>query len=127
MPAMAKPCCLNIAHLYLILLVIQMFNRLCKLSLFSGGDRNNYLRSMICETFDHQEAFITESNTTPQYFANLLLIQGEKTKVVRAQMDSASTCNSIPSSILRKLCSTLLLSGFVLDSPEFNYSTALCK
>ena len=48
-----------------------------------------------------------ECDTTPQsatkYFANLHLIHGEKTKVVKAQMDSASTCNTIPSSLLRKL------------------------
>ena len=38
-----------------------------------------------------------------KYFANLHLIHGEKTKVVKAQIDSASTCNTIPSSLLRKL------------------------
>ena len=38
-----------------------------------------------------------------KYFAKLHLIHGEKTKVVKAQMDSASTCNTIPCSLLRKL------------------------
>ena len=46
-------------------------------------------------------------DTTPQfarkYFANLHLIHREKTKVVRVQIDSASTCNTIPSILLRKL------------------------
>ena len=55
----------------------------------------------------NEEAFVTECDTTPQfarkYFANLHLIHGEKTKVVKAQIDSASTCNTIPSSLLRKL------------------------
>ena len=55
----------------------------------------------------NEEAFVTECDTTPQparkYFANLHLIHGEKTKAVKAQIDSASTCNTIPSSVLRKL------------------------
>ena len=38
-----------------------------------------------------------------KYFAKLYLIHGEKTKVVKAQIDSASTCNTIPSSLLRNL------------------------
>lgn len=44
---------------------------------------------------------------TPQfsrkYFANLQLMHGEKTKVVKAQIDSASTCNTISSSLMREL------------------------
>ena len=48
-----------------------------------------------------------ECDTTPQsatkYFANLHLTHGDKTKVVKAQIDSVSTCNTIPSSLLRKL------------------------
>ena len=55
----------------------------------------------------NEEAFVTECDTTPQparkYFANLHLIHGEKTKAVKAQIDSASTCNTIPRSVLRKL------------------------
>ena len=43
------------------------------------------------------------SSVAKKYFANLHLIHGEKTKVVKAQIDSASTCNTIPSSVLRKL------------------------
>ena len=48
-----------------------------------------------------------ECDTTPRFarkcFANQHLIHGEKTKVVRAQIDSASICNTIPSTLLRKL------------------------
>ena len=48
-----------------------------------------------------------ECDTTPQsatkYIANLHLTHGDKTKVVKAQIDSVSTCNTIPSSLLRKL------------------------
>ena len=36
-------------------------------------------------------------------FANLHPIHGRKSKVVKAQIDSASTCNTIPSGLLIKL------------------------
>lgn len=52
-----------------------------------------------------EEAFVTEGDTAQfarKYFANLHLIHERKTKVVKAQIDSASTCNTIPSSLLRK-------------------------
>ena len=43
-----------------------------------------------------EETFVTECDKAPRfarkYFANLQLKHGEKTKVVRAQIDSASTC-----------------------------------
>ena len=49
----------------------------------------------------------SECDTNPRfarkYYANLQLIHAEKTKVVRAQIDSASTCNTIPNALLRKL------------------------
>ena len=56
-----------------------------------------------------EDTFVTECDTTPRfarkYFSNLHLKHGEKTKVVRAQIDSASTCNTIPNALLRKLFS----------------------
>ena len=55
----------------------------------------------------NEGAFVTECDTTPQfarkYSANLHLIHGEKTKVVKAQIDSACSCNTIPSGLLRNL------------------------
>jgi len=54
-----------------------------------------------------EETFVTECDKAQRfarkYFANLQLKHGEKTKVVRAQIDSASTCNTISSTLLRKL------------------------
>ena len=54
-----------------------------------------------------EETFVTECDKAPRfarkYFANLQLKHGEKTKVVRAQIDSASTCNTISSTLLRKV------------------------
>ncbi|CAH3142877.1 unnamed protein product, partial [Pocillopora meandrina] len=53
-----------------------------------------------------REGFVTECDTAHfaiKYFANLHLIRERKSKVVKAQIDSASTCNTISSSLLRKL------------------------
>ena len=54
-----------------------------------------------------EETFVTECDKAPRfarkYFANLQLKHGEKKKVVRAQINSASTCNIISSTLLRKL------------------------
>lgn len=95
-PAMGKKCgkCGITGH----------FARVCR-----GGTRRQARQqqySFVSED-TNEEAFVTECDTTPQfarkYFANLHLIHGEKTKVVKAQIDSASTCNTIPSSLLRKL------------------------
>jgi len=38
-----------------------------------------------------------------KFFAHLHLVHGGKTKVVKAQIDSASTCNTIPISLLSEL------------------------
>ena len=80
------------------------FARVCR-----GGTRRQarLQESNFVSEDTNEEAFVTECDTTPQfarkYFANLHLIYGEKTRVVKAQIDSASTCNTIPSSLLRKL------------------------
>ena len=95
-PAMGKKCakCGITGH----------FARVCR-----GGTRRQarLQQSNFVSEDTNEEAFVTECDTTPQfarkYFANLHLIYGEKTKVVKAQIDSASTCNTIPSSLLRKL------------------------
>ena len=95
-PAMGKKCgkCGITGH----------FARVCR-----GGTRRQarQQQSNFVSEDTKEEAFVTECDTTPQfarkYFANLHLIHGEKTKVVKAQIDSASTCNTIPSSLLRKL------------------------
>ena len=80
------------------------FARFCR-----GGTRRQakQQQSNFVSEDTNEEAFVTESDTTPRfarkYFANLHLIHGGKTKVVRAQIDSAFTCNTIPSTLLRKL------------------------
>ena len=91
-PAMGKKCakCGITGH----------FARVCR----GGTPRQARLQQSNFVSEDtNEEAFVTECDTTPQfarkYFANLHLIYGEKTKVVKAQIDSASTCNTIPSSL----------------------------
>ncbi|XP_078381411.1 uncharacterized protein LOC144664172 [Oculina patagonica] len=81
------------------------FARACK-----GGSRRRQGRQQQSNFVDDdngEEAFVADCETPPQlarkYFAHLHLIQGGKTKVVKAQMDSASTCNTIPSSLLSQL------------------------
>ena len=81
------------------------FARVCR-----GGSRRRPGRqqqSNFVDDDNDQEAFVADCETTPQsarkYFAHLHLIQGGRTKVVKAQIDSASTCNTIPSSLLSQL------------------------
>ena len=58
-------------------------------------------------SIEFSSAFVENFETPPQlarkFFAQLHLIRGRKTKVVKAQIDSASTCNTIPSSLLIEL------------------------
>lgn len=45
----------------------------------------------------------TPSQPARKFFAHLHLIHGEKTKFVKAQINTASTCNTIPISLLSEL------------------------
>ncbi|XP_068720695.1 uncharacterized protein [Montipora capricornis] len=77
------------------------FARVCR-----GGTRRQarQQQSNFVSEDTNEEAFVTECDTTPRfarkYFANLHLMHGGKTKVVMAQIDPASTCNTIPSTLL---------------------------
>ena len=63
------------------------------------------------ESNPSEEAFAIDGEKTAwsdkrpgrKFFAHLHLIHGGKTKVVRAQIDTVSTCNTMPESLLRKL------------------------
>ena len=71
------------------------------------GRQGRYQQSNFIEDDTGEEAFAADCETAPQhgrkFFAHLHLIQGRKTKVVKAQIDSASTCNTMPSSLLNEL------------------------
>ena len=80
------------------------FTRACR----EGTRRQGrHQQSNFIEDDTGEEAFAADCETAPQhetkFFAHLHLIQGGKTKVVKAQIDSASTCNTIPSSLLSEL------------------------
>ena len=90
---------------FCLVLATGHFARVCR-----GGPRRRPGRqqqSNFVDDDNDQEAFVADCETTPQsarkYFAHLHLIQGGRTKVVKAQIDSASTCNTIPSSLLSQL------------------------
>ena len=75
-----------------------------------------------------EETFVTECDKAQRfarkYFANLQLKHGGKTKVVRAQIDSASTCNTISSTLLRKV---FLKQKFVeLEARQTRMEAILC-
>ena len=65
---------------------------------------SNQILSVINPT---EEAFVVNCQTTPigakKFFTYLHLIHGGQSKTVKAQIDSASTCNTMPSSVLRQL------------------------
>ena len=70
-------------------------------------DKYNSSNRIFVDDDNGEEAFVADCETPPQqarkFFAHLHLIHGGKTKVVKAQIDSASTCNTIPSSLLNEL------------------------
>ena len=74
-----------------------------------GGARRQgrQQQSNFLDDDNDEEAFVANCETPPQpvkkFFAHLQLIHGRKTKVVKAQIDSTSTCNTIPSSLLKEV------------------------
>ena len=84
--------------------IVGHFARFCK-----GGTRRQgkQQQSNFVHDYTSEEAFAAECETTARcarrFFAHLLLVQGEKSTVVRAQIDSASTCNTMPSNLIRRL------------------------
>ena len=61
-----------------------------------------------------EEAFVVEckatSRPTKKFFAHLHLVHDGKSKIVRAQIDSASTCNTMPCNLLSQLFPNLKVS-----------------
>ena len=80
------------------------FVRVCR-----GGARRQGRQQQLnfVDEDNDEEAFVMDCETPSQrarkFFAHLHLIHGEKTKVVKAQIDTASTCNTIPISLLSEL------------------------
>ena len=61
-----------------------------------------------------EEAFVVNCQATPtgakKFFAHLHLIHGGQSKTVKTQIDSASTCNTMPSSVLKQLFPNVKIS-----------------
>ena len=61
-----------------------------------------------------EEAFVVNCQATPtgakKFFAHLHLIDGGQSKTVKAQIDSASTCNIMPNSVLEQLFPNVKIS-----------------
>ena len=88
--------------------IIGHFSRACR---SKGSQQRQWLEANLVETEQDEQAFASEETpvastskkSTTKFFANLHLVYKGKTKVVRAQTDSASTCNTIPEGLLHKL------------------------
>ena len=99
-PGSTPPCITGAAAV----IITGHFARAC-----TGGTRRQgrHQQSNFIEDDTGEEAFAADCETAPQhgrkFFAHFHLIQGGKTKVVKAQIDSASTCNTMPSSLLNEL------------------------
>ena len=86
--------------------------RACK-----GGTREqagNSQKSNFVDDDADEEEFVVECKATPEcakkFLAHVHLVHEEKSKTVRAQIDSASTCNTIPSNLLSQLFPNLKVS-----------------
>ena len=82
-----------------------------------GGTREqtgNSQQSNFVDDDADEEEFVAECKATPgsakKFLAHLHLVHQEKSKIVRAQIDSASTCNTIPSNLFSQLFPNLKVS-----------------
>ena len=85
--------------------IFDQFARACR-----GGTRTARRRQQVSNYGDDdpdKEAFVVNCQAAPigakKFFAHLHLIHGRQSKIVKAQIDSTSTCNTMPSSVLSQL------------------------
>ena len=87
--------------------IIGHFSRACRSRGGQARGGQPQRREANCvETERDEEAFVSEAisaSSTGKKSAHLHLVYKEETKVVRAQIDVASTCNTIPEGSLHKL------------------------
>ena len=92
--------------------IVGHFARACK-----GGTRKqagNKQQSNFVDDDADEEAFVAECKAShkpaKKFFAHLHLVHDGKSKIVRAQIDSASTCNTMPSNLLSQSFPNLKVS-----------------
>ena len=99
------------------------FARACKKGVVSREGQQQQQSHQVQDKFD-EELFETEKITNDsaseevqgkKFFAHLKLIEGDRERIMKTQIDSASTCNTIPESMLKKL------------SPKMQEPKRLCK
>ena len=92
--------------------IIGYFSRACRSR--GGQPRGGQLQrreAYLVESEEDKETFANEAisasstakKSATEFFAHLHLVHKGKTRVVRAHVDSASTCNTIPEGSLHKL------------------------
>ena len=81
--------------------ILGHFARACR------GRRKREQTNLVQDDGSDEELFATdvdaEKKPGKKFFAHLQIIEGTQTKIVRAQIDSASTCNTIPTHMMSKL------------------------
>ena len=92
--------------------IVGHFARACK-----GGTRKqagNKQQSNFVDDDADEEAFVAECKAShkpaKKFFAHLHLVHDGKSKILRAQIDSASTCNTMPSNLLSQSFPNLKVS-----------------
>ena len=92
--------------------IIGHFARACR-----GGTRTGrrwQQQSNFVSDDPAEEVFVVNCQATQigakKFFAHLHLIHGGQSKTVKAQIDSTSTCNTMPSSVLKQLFPNVKIS-----------------
>ncbi|CAH3147008.1 unnamed protein product [Pocillopora meandrina] len=92
--------------------IVGHFARACKGG--TGKQAGNKQQSNFVDDDADEEAFVAECKAShkpaKKFFAHLHLVHDGKSKIVRAQIDSASTCNTMPSNLLSQLFPNLKVS-----------------
>ena len=89
--------------------IVGHFARACK-----GGTRkqvgNRQQSNFVDDDADEEAECKATSRPAKKFFAHLHLVHDGKSKIVRAQIDSASTCNTMPCNLLSQLFPNLKVS-----------------
>ena len=92
--------------------IMGHFARTCRGGTRTGRRRQKQLNFVSDDPTE--EAFVVNCQAMPtgakKFFAHLHLIDGGQSKTIKAQIDSALTCNTMPSSVLKQLFPNVKIS-----------------